>query len=488
MSVVTILAMLGAGLGLTMAALGIALTSAPGWKAHRAFFFLAFACAIYCACDVVAAMETPWVSRAWALRFSLSALSLSMACWFALTHQRFPCMKYQSFDRTMSTVHVILAGLALIPGLMDSEVVRVRHVDWLGATYWDVQPTVTGQVFLCFVAFSLLCLVYEFSAAAQRGLHGARMYCVWGLMMLLGFVYDALAYTGWINGPYLSSIVLVTVMGGMSILAVRSFIQNAKALEALSAELEERVEERTRALVEAEAALVRSEKMAALGQLASGLAHEINNPAAAVVGNLEYLAHAHKRGQIPEDTLECVKESVQAMDRIAEIVRHLLDAGRPLNKEQSPGVTNLARAAADAVAHVRTTVPASAELKVDVPEDLHTLGEPHLLEKILTHLLVNSTQAICVQGGAGKIEVRAQSQGPEILLEVVDDGCGMDEQTQRNIFNPFFTTRAVGQGSGLGLSVTAGLVNTLGGTLSVQSSKGAGTAMRLKLPAVGPPA
>lgn len=122
------------------------------------------------------------------------------------------------------------------------------------------------------------------------------------------------------------------------------------------------------------------------------------------------------------------------------------------------------------------------EVRVLIPEALAILGSPQLLEQILTQLLVNAGHAIVDGPGQWRIEVIADARGTDVEVEVRDNGRGMDAQTQARIFSPFFSTRSVGKGSGLGLSVTAGLVSTLGGTLTVMSQPGAGTSLRLRLP------
>jgi signal transduction histidine kinase len=266
--------------------------------------------------------------------------------------------------------------------------------------------------------------------------------------------------------------------------AARRFVANSRALEDLRLNSERRIEERTRAFCEASSAVARAEKIVALGQLAAGVAHEINNPGAAVTANLSYLQVSLREGELPEDAMACLTESLEGMSRIRQIVRQMQDAGRTeASPETIAEVTEVARTVERAVAQVRSTLPGRAELSLAVPQGLHTRGSAQLLERILTILLVNAGQAIARKKGHGLIAVSAATEGEQVILEVRDDGCGMDAVTLERIFEPFFTTQPIGRGAGLGLSVAAGLVRSLGGILAVESWLGEGTCMRLRLTA-----
>ncbi|WP_370458899.1 ATP-binding protein [Aggregicoccus sp. 17bor-14] len=489
---------LGACMGLTVACFGIAFSSAPGWRNERAFYLLALACGLYSACDVVPTIDVAEGWRAPALRMSFAAASAGLACWYLLGLRSFPSRSLQLLTRVLLPLHGVAALLALVPGLAVSERVQLREVAWLGVVYRDKAPTALGEALVYFFALSLLALAVHILRAARQGVADARLYLAWLGAMLTALLVDGLSFLGYVNGPYIAPLAFLVVMLTMSVLTVRRFIASARALEELSTKLERRVEERTRELSAAHSALARAERLAAMGQLSAGVAHEVNNPAAAVSANLEYLRAGLAAGSLPRDATECLEESLAGMQRIARIVRQLLDTGRATSAADAEdagtrGSTHVRSTVQRTLALVRAVVPDLAQLHFEVPEALHTRGSPQLLEQVLTNLVVNAGHAIAAGGrGRGRIDVRAShvaAQGDDdaqVQIEVQDDGCGMDARTQQRIFDPFFTTKPVGQGTGLGLSVTAGLVSALGGQLSVESTLGQGTVMRLRLPAAPP--
>ena len=120
-------------------------------------------------------------------------------------------------------------------------------------------------------------------------------------------------------------------------------------------------------------------------------------------------------------------------------------------------------------------------LEFDVSDTLCVRGDRYMLEQVLTNLLVNAYQAIPETRQAGRVRIAAEQQGERVLITVSDDGVGMGPETLARLFEPFYTTKPLGKGTGLGLAVSAGLVQAMGGSLTFQSSEGAGTEARLSL-------
>ena len=273
---------------------------------------------------------------------------------------------------------------------------------------------------------------------------------------------------------------------------------------------------------EAQSQLVHSEKLAALGTLAAGMAHEINNPLAFAMNNVAVLGRdlaellrlvgAYEEGQ---DDLRGVRPELA--DRI-EALRE--EADLPYLRENLPRMTEATRQGLQRVAKIVENLRGFAQLdrseiaSIDVNLALdHTLGMlsgslaeyqitvdrryeqlPPLecaaapLNQVFLNLLMNALQAIeCTGRRSGRVEVATHWEDGEIVVEIADDGCGIPPNVLSRIFDPFFTTKPVGHGTGLGLSIGHGIIADHGGRIEVESEVGSGTVFRIHLPTERPP-
>jgi len=223
--------------------------------------------------------------------------------------------------------------------------------------------------------------------------------------------------------------------------------------------------------------LIRSEKMASVGHLAAGMAHEIGNPLGAMVGYLELL-----RGELPAGKArELAERAAAESGRIDHLVRDLLDYAAPNTEEATPldaaGVLVEAR---DLVAQQGGfgEIEVVDELPSTLPE---TIISRHKLLQVCVNLLLNARDAC---GSGGRITLAGGGQISGVWLAVSDDGAGMSEQTAHHIFDPFFTTKDPGKGRGLGLAVCQRIVAEAGGRIEVRSAPGAGSTFTIHLPRV----
>jgi PAS domain S-box-containing protein len=236
-----------------------------------------------------------------------------------------------------------------------------------------------------------------------------------------------------------------------------------------------------------ESQLALADRMTALGTLAGGIAHEINNPLAAVIGNLEVIAAelvARAAGD-PwcADLVSALDDARRGADRVAQIVRGLQRLMRAERERRAPldlhGVIDAAiEIAGNEIRHRARLVRAYGAMP-PVEAD-----EPRMLQVVLG-ILVNAAEAIPAgHGDAHRITVRTagDAQG-RAVLEIEDTGTGMSRAIRTRVFDPFFTTKPVGSGTGLGLSIAHAVVTSLGGTIEVDSEPGAGTCVRVVLPA-----
>ncbi len=234
-------------------------------------------------------------------------------------------------------------------------------------------------------------------------------------------------------------------------------------------------------LHDAQEALVRSEKMRAVGELASGVAHNVNNVLAAVLGYAELIKDA-------DGTTAEIAQYARTIERAAldgaEIVRRVQRFAR----RQEPahgGVIDVAAVAQEAIDLTRpawrneaTGRGVQIAISADLQPGLYVAGVESEIREVLINLIRNSVDAIEREG---RITIRTYGAGVRAIIEVSDDGLGMDEATQARVFDPFFSTKGAGRGTGLGLSVAWGILERHAGSIAVESVPGTGTRFRIDL-------
>ncbi len=279
-------------------------------------------------------------------------------------------------------------------------------------------------------------------------------------------------------------------------------------------QLEQSLAEQNRALRETQAALVQVEKMASIGQLAAGVAHEINNPLAYVTNNVAVLrrdvlpamallakyraARPHLEAAAPDLAAEAGRmeqeidlaylqenasplfdKTLSGLERVRDIVTNLRDFARLDEAEFQEADLNASLASTlEILGHEIKQKGLRVETAFGkIPR---VLCHPGKLNQVFLNLLHNAVQAC---GPGGRVSVTTRSDGPElVLIELADDGCGIAPENLPNIFNPFFTTKPVGEGMGLGLSISYAIVRDHGGTIAVDSVPGRGSTFRIRLP------
>ena len=282
-----------------------------------------------------------------------------------------------------------------------------------------------------------------------------------------------------------------------------------QALERANAEMQQRVAERTAALADANAALeadiaerikaeqereqlreqlIRAQKMEAVGTLAGGIAHDFNNILTGILGHAQLLTTAVRPGTAEEGHL---KQVVTAAERAAALVKKILAFSR-----QTPGerrLVTVSQVAGEALSLLRAGLPAGIAIRcqAETDEDV-VLADPTQLHQVFMNLGTNAGYAMGSQGGTldVRIELTRVTQphlelrpGEYVLTTVRDNGCGMSAEVMSRIFDPFFSTKPINEGTGLGLAVVHGIVLDHGGAIEVDSRVGGGTCFRVWLPA-----
>ncbi len=263
--------------------------------------------------------------------------------------------------------------------------------------------------------------------------------------------------------------------------------------------------------------LTQTDKLASIGQLAAGIAHEINNPVGYVTSNLnsleEYLSDIGKLIELDqtlikrlneitlpealakmteniheyarkidldflrEDMYGLIKDCIDGLDRIKKIVIDLKDFAHPGKKDIEP---------VDVNACIETTLSVGAnelKYKTTVYKDLNVVplinGIPQQLNQVFLNILVNAAQAIET---TGEIRIKTWQENNDIFLTISDTGCGIEPENISKIFDPFFTTKEVGKGTGLGMNIAYNIIQQHGGSIAVESEKGKGTTFTIILP------
>jgi signal transduction histidine kinase len=226
--------------------------------------------------------------------------------------------------------------------------------------------------------------------------------------------------------------------------------------------------------------LVQSRKIAAVGTLTSGIAHELNNP----INNIVLTAESLKEdfGSLSqEEAMGLIQDILIQSDRASEIVKGLLDFSRAEHPEFGP--LSIGGVIQDTLKLVRNQLTLSGiNVEQDIPADLPPIrGEKKSLQQVFLNLFINAIQAM-LDGGTLQVSAHPSPDGQWMVIDVKDTGVGIDPEHLPQIFDPFYTTKQVGRGTGLGLSVTYGIVEKHGGHIEAKSRKGAGATFTVTLP------
>ncbi len=255
--------------------------------------------------------------------------------------------------------------------------------------------------------------------------------------------------------------------------------------------LEQKVKDRTislekanQELKETQEQLIQTGKLAAIGQLAAGVSHELNNPLGGILGYSQFILEIGKEmnDKIPEE-LKSVFTYVEYIEKESQrcktIVANLLRFSRSSEDDIAPLDVN--RALEDTFTFTRHQLEINkVELVTSFAKNLPpVMGNEHRLQQVFTNLMINAQQAMAA---GGKLTVSTAKNNGSVEIAFADTGCGIPKENMDKLFNPFFTTKSPGEGTGLGLSVTYGIIRDLGGEIEVDSKENKGATFKVKLP------
>jgi histidine kinase len=248
--------------------------------------------------------------------------------------------------------------------------------------------------------------------------------------------------------------------------------------------------------METEQQLIQAGKMATLGEMATGVAHELNQPLSVIkTASSFFMKKIGRQESIPDKTLATLAEEIDShVDRAAKIINHMRQFGRmPEDTLKPVQVADVLQSAFELFSQQLKL--REIEVRWDIEDNLPLiLADYGRLEQVFINLLINARDAIeerwaggtSLKPGLKRITLFSRHHDGKVLVEVRDTGSGVSEEIADKIFEPFFTTKTVGQGTGLGLSISYGIVKECGGTIKLDAGDDGGACFRLSFPALEP--
>jgi len=446
---------------------------APDWEDVRPLARVGVTAAVAAACNFPATLEVAPAVYTWTGRVQVLALALHVAAWYHYILQWSPPLS----PRVRIALFGPLYGagaIALVPGVMFGDAVALRHAPWLGLAYHD--PVVRSPGFAIFAILLVLGAggVARLATLRGRGVPFRRGFVAVTCVILAAGLHDAVVIGGLsAPTPYLLDFGLLAPAWIIGLLTLRRVVITSTDLRRLRTGLEVAVVERTAALERSQAALASAERLAALGQFASGFAREVESPVKAVEANLEALAR-----ELREDPRTRVRDRLgdarAALGRIAALARQLLVAGRAA-APQGPAVDVRVMPAAEAAIGAARDhgCPEGVAFEIAVSPGLTVEAHEQELQQVLVTLVLRAVSRVPSRR-PGKVTIRGQSAGERVRISVEDDGPELSQEELEHAFEPFHEAEGVA-GMGLALAFARGLVEGMGGTLSLERETGRGT-------------
>lgn len=254
-------------------------------------------------------------------------------------------------------------------------------------------------------------------------------------------------------------------------------VHNARLYRRLQEKLQE-LQEAYRQLEAAKDALLQSEKLAAIGELVSGIAHELNNPLTAMMGLTDLLRESPNLSEQQHDDL---REICQQGQRCRKIIQNLLQFARKAKSQREPlQLAPVLEAVLQLMRH--NLCKAGVRVVQDIPEALPAvLADPNQIQQVILNLINNALHAM-EEKKDGRLVIKICRRSDRVTMSFMDNGCGIPKENLSRIFDPFFTTKPVGKGTGLGLSIAYGIIQEHQGAIRVESQAGVGATFSVDLP------
>ena len=430
-------------------------------------------CFFYQANDLAAAQS----ARLLALTASLPL----MVGFLRFTHHFLPVDIHRIERANLAFLVSLVAAMNLNPGWMFSgESIRRSLAPW-GETYISPELSTAGSLLHLGFLLVLGAIVVVYWQHRRELRHARPLLPALALWLACG-ANDVVVSMGLADGPYLMALGYVGFALAFTGVLVRRFVASIERAEYSAELLQQRVEARTQELRDKDLQLAHGERMATVGALAAGLAHEINNPIAFISSNLNQLDGLRKDPSAEGLFEEVLLESREGVERIRTIVSELLRLARRGEGEHGP--VDLPQVVESVLPILRHEARNRARLETRLEPVPAVQGDDRLLGQVVLNLVVNALHAIA-EGAVeeNRVCVSTSCRDGCVWLVVSDTGSGIPEHVLPRIFDPFFTTKEDGKGTGLGLAVTEQLVKKHRGHISVETST-RGTTFTVELPAL----
>lgn len=487
MSIALALALVTATLNLLTAVAHYAISRAPGWRSARAFSRIAFTALLYGVSNVVAATGgLPDGAYVAASRLGYLAGALHSLAWLPFAFGG-PDATYAAMPRpvrVLGRVSLAIALLMLVTGWAISPAMRTFSVPWAAVTYHYTYTTPLGDAYGAFLGLMMLVPFAQIVRRMRAGEPGLGLLVAGFTVFMACVAMEVLVANGVVVWLSLADVGFLAVVGPHSARMLRRFISDARRLKSLSERLEGEVRDRTRERDRAESALLESERLAALGRLAAGVGHEINNPLTYLQLSIDQIEAGLPAGD--PALREAVRHARDGATRIQKVVEGLRTYSRRQDERRALDPGDVVRAALELAGPQLRPV---ATVDVRIGPTPRILGDESRMVQAVVNLLVNAAQAVTSRPAAGRIGVRTSTRPDgEVEIAVEDDGPGIAPEHRARLAEPYFTTRASQGGLGLGLFVTRGIVDAHGGRLELDPAVASGARMCLVLPALTPAA
>jgi signal transduction histidine kinase/ActR/RegA family two-component response regulator len=476
-SLTSILSAVAAGVHLCIGVVLLLVSRAPGWRRVRRFIPVTLAAAAYATLNLIG------YSHMFSVPFERGLTSagvvvgtIAMVSWCVYTWGRVDQPWYRLPRRvTYLVVALIVSGtLAAIPAIGIAS--RATPELQAAAGLTPLGLALTSVIVLATLAISIV-----------HFRRGARLHMP---LYQLGFVVYFLTLVNEVlKGSDLTPLPTLIDFGGVACglavisMTVAEVVREANSLARSSDHLADAVRTRTHELDEAREAVMESARLAALGRLAAGVGHEINNPLMYVRLSIDQLRDHFATTPPPAEVSQAVDDALEGTERIARVVADLRTNARV--EDDARQVIDPREAVAAALRITGHRIRGVVELVEDLDAVPKVSADPQRLTQVFINLIINAVQAIgATPGGQGRLVLRSRTtaQG-EACLEVIDSGHGIDATILPRLSEPYFSTRTQDGGLGLGLFISRGIVTSHGGQLEFESAVGAGTTARITLPA-----
>ena len=488
-----VLALVALVLQLSMASLAVVIGRAPGWRRVRWVVAVSLTAAAYSANNVMIGLAPAEVARfEIAVRLNLSIAAVHTAAWVGYAYSDDEG-RWSSIPRALRWLATGAAAATVLANALDLtfSFENIHRVARNGRDLNTLSPSFTVLGSLLVVA-SLVLLVVSAVRHVRRWRSGepGASGVVLGFVIFFGCVLEEVAVAaGAFDFIYLADVGYIAVVLAVMAQLMRRLVRDARRLELLSSRLGEEVARRTAERDAARESLLEGQRLAALGRLAAGVGHEINNPLQYLRSSLEELRDVPVVHTVPA-AASILEQAFDGVDRIRRVVEDLRTYARPAD---STG------ARVDLVAAVHTAIRIGASQWRDAVTVETALGEvPPVrgdegrLVQLLLNLLVNAAQAMTAgprTAAGAHVIVHTRLTGDGIVeLTVTDTGPGFPPALLGRLGEPYLTTRAATGGTGLGLFLSRGIAEAHGGEMTFANRAGAGATVTLRLPAASPAA